>query len=481
MKKIVSIVGVLCILLLGIKVSASNWMFLWDESTTTIEIPLGGNLQNYVSIPKATLYQDGKLLSDAEISYVTTGDWLYLLTDVDTHKVGEYQVWYKAVESKYKPGQCQGYKTLVTFKVVDLEKPQFIEFPKEIIYLIGSPKLNYLNQITAIDNSGNCKVSVDDSLVDYETPGTYKLIARASDEINIAEQEITLIIQDPVGPVITFLGENNSILLTKGEEVSLQKYFKAIDKIDGDVTASITYPRFTTDEEGIFDLEVSFSDKNNNTSKIIVQIEIVNRDQILIELYKSSLILEYTEDLEEALKKNIKSALYGKTDIRNEIEIHSEGIKNEVGNYVASYTYTIQDKEEKVDCSLRLLSNSAPLLMVENINTSKNEKPKILDYVMVQDPSDPNISSKIEYDDSLVDYSKAGTYPVRIIATNSSNLSSIETLYITIYESSSQSIEDSSNIFIIPIIVIICFIACGIGIFVYFKKKRNCNKTENQL
>ncbi len=467
--------------MIGIRVNASSWMFLWDEATTTIEIPLGGNLQNYISIPKATLYQDGNLLSDAEISYITTGDWLYLLTDVDTHKVGEYQVWYKAVENKYKPGQCQGYKTLVTFKVVDLEKPKFIECPKELTYLIGSPKPNYLSQIIAKDNSGNCSITLDDSLVDYETPGVYHMVARASDDMNITEQEITLIVEDPIGPVITFLGENNHILIAKGEDIQLQKYFKAIDKIDGDVTDSISYSPFSTEQEGCFDLEVNFTDKNNNASSITIQIEIVNRDQVSIELFKESLILEYTEDFVEALKKNIKSAYYGKTNIVNQIEIHTEDVKNEVGSYVAYYTFRTKDKEERIDCSLKLLSNSAPTLMVENINTNKNEKPKILDFIKVQDPSDPNIISKVEYDDSLVDYSKAGTYPVRVIVTNSSNLSSIETLYVTIYESSSQSIENAGNIFMVPVLIGIVLFGGGIFLFVHFKKKKNCNKTENQL
>ncbi|MDE7094962.1 MAG: hypothetical protein K2O23_00585, partial [Anaeroplasmataceae bacterium] len=225
---------------MSVRIYASSWCFVWDEATTTIDIPLGGNLQNYVNIPKAKLCKDGEVLEDAQISYITTGDWLYLLTDVDTRKVGSYQVWYKAVENKYKPGQCQGYKTLVTFNVVDLEKPIFISYPKSITYLIGSAKPKYEEQITATDNSGSCKVTVDDSLVDYERPGSYEVILRASDGRNITEQKIELLVEDPIGPVITFLGENNKIILTKGEEVKLQSYFKAIDKIDGDVTDSIS-------------------------------------------------------------------------------------------------------------------------------------------------------------------------------------------------------------------------------------------------
>ncbi|MDE5855762.1 MAG: PKD domain-containing protein [Anaeroplasmataceae bacterium] len=479
MKKFILLIAVFfCV---SIKTNASSWSFVWDEETTTIEIPLGGNLQNYISKPKAKLYRDGELLEDAQISYITTGDWLYLLTDVDTHKIGSYQVWYKAVENKYKPGQCQGYKTLVTFNIVDLEKPVFIECPKSITYLIGSEKPKVEEQITVTDNSGNCKLTIDDSLVNYEMPGMYKIFIRASDGRNITEQSVDIIVEDPIGPVITFLGENNHIILTKGEKAKLQNYFKAVDKIDGDVTASISYPYFSTDIEQSFELEVTFSDKNKNTSSIIVSIDIVDQDEILIELYKSTLILEYNKDVEVALKENLKSAYLGKKDIKNDVVIQSSNVKNAVGSYTVTYMYTHKDKVGKVECEVKLLSNSAPILLVENVSVGLNEKANILDQIQVYDPSDPDIDSKIEYDDSLVDYSKEGTYPVRVTVTNSSNLSSSETLYITVYASSSSSIESAGNIYLIPILIGLCIVGGGIAVFIYFKKKRNCNKEENQL
>lgn len=465
----------------SLKVSASSWSFIWDEKTTTIEIPLGGNLQNYISKPKAKLLRDGEPLEDAQIRYITTGDWLYLLTDVDTQKVGSYQVWYKAVENKYKPGQCQGYKTLVTFNVVDLEKPIFVEYPNTITYLIGSEKPNYEEKITAKDNSGNCKITIDDSLVDYNLPGSYPITLCASDGINIAKETIEILVKDPIGPVITFLGENNHILLAKGEEVKLQDYFRAIDKIDGDVTSSISYPSFSTDIEQSFELEVVFSDKNKNRSSMIICVDIVDKDEVILELYKPTLILEYTQNVEQALKENLKNAYVGKTNIMDKVVIDTNNIKNEVGSYMVTYSYTHKNKEEKIECELKLLSNAAPILLVENISVLLNSKVNLLENIKVYDPSDPNISSKVELDESLVDYSKEGTYPVRVTVTNSSNLSSVETLYVTVYSSSSSSIESANTILFLPILIGMCLVGCGIVVFIHFKKKRNCNKEQNQL
>ena len=109
--------GLFFFLLLSFKSNAASWHFEWEQ--TYIEVPLYANIDLYVTIPFARLYKDNHLLEDAEITYQRTGDWLYLLSDVDTTKIGTYQVWYKAYEKKYLPGQCQGYKTLVTFQVTD--------------------------------------------------------------------------------------------------------------------------------------------------------------------------------------------------------------------------------------------------------------------------------------------------------------------------------------------------------------------------
>ncbi len=479
MKKIM--LPLLLFFCIALNTSAASWKFMWDETTTTIEIPLGGNLQNYISIPKAMLYKDGMPLQDADISYSSTGDWLYLLTDVDTQKKGSYQVWYKAVENKYKPGQCQGYKALITFNVVDKEPPIFEAYPKEIIHWISGDKPDYLTQIIAVDNSGDCKVSIDDSLVNYEIPGEYEAMARASDGSFIVEQPIRVIVKDPIGPLIKFLGENNRIRLIKGEPFKLQSYFKAIDTIDGDVTSSISYSPFDSNIEQSFELEVSFSDKNGNVSRMNVWIDIVDEDEIHLELYQSCLVLDYKKDFKAAIQENIKNATLGKENIKDLVEIDYGNLKNEVGSYKVIYSYQKKDKRVSETCEVKLLSSQAPVLLVENVSTLVNEKVSLADHILAKDLSDSDITSKIEYDDSLVDWTKEGCYPVQVTVTNSSNLSSCEILYVTVYSNSSSAIEEAQSSFFIPILVGGAIIIAGMIGFIYIKKKRNCNKEENQL
>ena len=107
MKKYVVLVLLMVVSIFNLDIYAKSYRFKWDESTTYIDVALGYNINKYTNIPKAYLYIDNVLMEDAEVSYLTAGDWLYLLTDVDTSRVGEYKVWYKAFENKYIPWQCE--------------------------------------------------------------------------------------------------------------------------------------------------------------------------------------------------------------------------------------------------------------------------------------------------------------------------------------------------------------------------------------
>lgn len=463
----------------ALEVHASSWRYEWDAQTTSVEVPLGDNLQNYLTVPKAMLYKDNMAILDANIQYISTGDWLYLLTDVDTSKVGSYQVWYKAYEDKYQPGQCQGYKTLVTFHVVDKEKPRFKEIPKVITYYIGTSRPNYESQIIAEDNSGNCTLTIDDTSVRYDYPGMYYVYVRASDGFHITEERIEIIVEDPVGPIITFLGDNQKITFIKDEVVDLQKYFKAVDKIDGDVTGSITYDHFTTEEERRFTLEVSFFDSNNNKSSMLIEIEIVDRFEPVIELTQPLLILEYDKPYEEAIRSNIKTAYLGKEDITMDIEIHTNLLKNKVGSYFISYTYNKNGKYKEVKCEIKMLSSVPPILLIENAKVEMNTKIHVLDYLTVRDPSDEEIVSKISYDDSMVDYSKEGTYRIPISVTNSSGLSTTDVLQVLIYSSESNPATEFGLLEFGVIFVILGLLS--VGLYIFIRKKRNCNKEENTL
>ena len=472
MRKVLLFIISFCLLFLGnLNVHATSYRFIWDETTTFINVSLGDNINQYTSIPKAYLYIDNKVMEDAEISYLTSGDWLYLLTDVDTSKVGEYKVWYKAFESKYSPGQCEGYKTLVTFNVVDDKEPVILDIPEEITYLVGSDKPIYESLVFANDNSGSYNIFIDESSVLYDVVGTYYVNVRVDDGYNVVKEKILVNVVAPIGPIITFLGENNTIKINVGEQIDLKAYFKAYDNIDGDVLNSISYKKFDSSFEQEFELEVSFFDSNSNKSSMIVNILIVDENEPVINLFSESLILEYNSDYLSEFKNNIKEAYVGNKNIKDEIVIDVTNLKNSVGAYTIIYSYTYKDKTVSKSIGVNVLSSVAPILILENFESESGEKPDYFSHITVVDDSDPFISSKVEIDDSGVNYYVGGRYAVIVSVVNSSGLSKTDTLFVTIINenNSASLIEDNMN-YIIGGIGIVFLAVVGI---IWYNKKRN--------
>ena len=140
MKKYILLVLFSLLITFGIKSYASTWSYKWYD--TTVEVPVGESIYDYEKIPKAKLYKDGVELEDADVTIVTTGDWLYYLANVNTEVVGEYKVWYKAYEYNYMPGTCHDYKCIITFKVVDKEKPKIIPITDSIRISSGTSNYN---------------------------------------------------------------------------------------------------------------------------------------------------------------------------------------------------------------------------------------------------------------------------------------------------------------------------------------------------
>lgn len=433
MKKIWITLSLFLLFGCGYAANAASWKFVWDEGSTYIQVPLNANILSYTEIPQAHLYQNDRLLSDAQIIYDSTGDWLYFLTDVDTTKSGIYQVWYKASELKYQPGQCFGYKTLVTFEVIDMEAPVFSVCPDEFLYYIGQEIPDYLSRIQVTDNNKDLMVSVDDSQVDYTKVGKYELLIFANDGNNLVSKKVVVCVEDRQGPDIEFLGENNTIVLQKNEEVRLTKYFKVTDHLDGDITHRLTYPPFSTDLVRSFYLTVSCEDSDGNTDSMEVWVEIVDTEVLQLELYESELFLDYRSEPDETLfLNNVCKAYEGSVNRIFEVQVDFSSLKNKVGKYRITYFLNSNEKTVEKECIVNMISYQKPVIEAQNWEMTLGDSYSFSEMIRAKDDSDENISDKIQIDDSQINFQQEGTYPVYISVTNSSGQTAEKTVYLTI-------------------------------------------------
>lgn len=473
------IIGFITYLSFGINIYASSiWKYIWNN--TTITIPVGESFDKYKDLPGATLYRDNMVLSDAQISYNTEGDWLFYSKNVNTTKCGVYQVWYKAYENKYVPGTCTGYKCLVTFYVKDLEKPK-LEIIDDIIDVRRGEEYNFSNNINYSDNySSQLKVDFS-SNVDFNKAGNYKVNVKITDEgNNIETGSFTINVYDESIPTIECMKEGGDIYIPVNEEYNIKELFKAYDLYDGDITNKIEFP--SIDNKKIGDYQYNISVKNSSGKETIFKatIHVVDKKEPILTLTTHSAILDYKTNFDLYDFKSFIAKLEDNQEVKYDNLIIRHNLENKVGNYNIWYEYsdgfyTIYDM---IDVSL--VSKDSPKIEVEDIVLNVDSSIDLYQYVNVIDESDDNIESSLIIDDSNVSYEKEGTYYASAFCMNSSGLSTEKRIKIVVksdsmFSESTKSYSITSIILGVLVIGLVIFNIC----YILITRKNKISKNDN--
>ena len=469
----------------SLKVHAATWEFRWIN--TVVKIPLGGNLSEYSLKPEAKLYRDGVLLSDANISYLRTGDFLYFLSNVNTTKVGTYKVWYKASENdKYCPGTCNGYRELISFIVEDSIPPK-VDIISDNLFIqrVSSVTPTQFTELTRLidnninvsDNYSECEIKTNHN-IDFTTNGIYTVDVSAIDSSgNRTTRSFNVTIYDESYPVIDFKGEEPLKLPINGS-VNIRDYFSAYDEIDGDISNLISYPSLNLSTLGDYDYTVTVKNKSGNTQSKTIRISVLDDTEPRVSLTTNTLILDYKTDFDSydfSSKVRIEDNLpinYNNLNITTDVE-------NKVGTYSVWYTYTDGVYEVSAELTVKCVSKEKPKIYADDININVSSNAKLKDFITIIDESDTSVAESLEIDDSSVDYKTAGTYYANVYAINSSGLSSTERIKVIISEGSNNSIFSGVNLPILIIMIILAIVTIGYGVFfVYYFliKKKNGSK-----
>ena len=250
--KILFLLFLIFIFFSSIKIHAKAFSYKWEN--TNVKIRVGSSIEDYKDVPRAKLYIDGILMSDAKINYDRKGDFLYYLKDVNTNICGTYYVWYKAYENnKYYPGTCPNYRAKIKFDVIDDISPEIKPLKDTISIQKGVVKNNeelislLKNNLYVNDNYSDVSLSFNDYEIDYSSIGIYKIYAYAKDEYNnLAMANFNLNIYDNNYPTLTYINNEDTIYFNLNEDASLKDLFVAYDKYDGDITSKIIYPKIDT-------------------------------------------------------------------------------------------------------------------------------------------------------------------------------------------------------------------------------------------
>lgn len=415
-----------------------SYRFVW--SSTYVEVPLYQDLDDYKYIPEATLYIDGIKKNDAIISINPDGDWLYLLDDVDVSKVGEYKVWYKASESRYKPGTCTGYKALVTFKVVDTIKPQVYPLEDNISFPQGTTitkelLLGYFkgtdNYSKALDFSFN-GISFDSSVV-----GDYNATITVTDEAkNYTTLSFNINIYNKEAPKIKFTGANNHLSIQKDEKIDIRAYFEITDDFDKNIASKAIFPVIDTSVLGEIEYVVSVTDSSDSQTTYTITVEIVDEIIPVIELHQ----YEKTENYLAADSFDFMSYVKSLTDnnkiLDNSLVKYDTNIESKVGLFYVNYYYFDEGgNKATATLAINLVSFKGPKITIDQSKTTikQGQKLNIDELVTVEDDSDPLVEESLVITGGT-DFSEIGTYTLEAYAINSSGVATTKSFYVYVEE-----------------------------------------------
>lgn len=470
LKKFSIVFSLLCFTFLFgfLNIEAVSFKYIWQN--TTVTIPLGKPIEDYRDIPSARLYRNGIPLDDSNITYNTEGDWLYYFKDINPYKVGSYYVWYKAYDSRYRPGTCTGYKALINFVVKDLTMPD-VTIINPIYYIQRGSEYNLANNYYAYDNYELKEIKVDDT-VNKDVVGDYTITVTAFDSSNNQRTKtFTACVYETSYPEIIYELSGNTIEVPLNQEYDIKALFKATDKVDGDITNKIVFDEFINDKLTEYDFNVNVTNNANLTTTKKIHIKVVDLEAPKIELLTHQVILDYkTSFINFDFKAYIKEITDNQDIDYDNLKI-THNIKNETGTYEVNYKYSDGTSEVEETLEVILVSYDKPTIDCEDIYIGVGETIDILDYANINDESDSTILDSVVFLDSNVSYDKAGTYYADIYCMNSSGISNTQKVKIIVEEKNVFSSSNLSTTIIMFVLIIIIVVMAGFLIYYFFIRK----------
>ncbi len=425
-----------------IYINASSYYFVWEN--TNLTIPLNGNISDFMYLPKANLYLNGKIIEDSNISYLRSGNNLYLLDDVDTSTVGRYYVMYYAYDYDLQTANCDGYSQLICFEVVDDVPPTIDVIDSNLKLSYNVKSFDYKSYINVYDNNELVSYNIDDSDVKYGVVGNYIVHVYAFDGFQSSSKDINIKIVDETLPSLMFLPENKilEIAYVDNLEIDFHKYFKAIDEYDGNVIQSLEISDYDKTSLSPQILTARVNDNSNNYTILEFTLLIKDLEAPSITLKGIENII-YLEDIDFFNPYDyILNVSDNLTNLSiDDVQIEGE-LKKKIGSY--KYTYKIKDdsqNETKKEIIFRVLSLNYPKITIKNPTIYVNDKFDVYKYISVYDDSDSNVINNLKIISSNLDTKSKGTYYIEIAVNNSSGNFSYATMCVKVVNNKNSHLK----------------------------------------
>ena len=374
--------------------------------------------------------EDGDLTDKAQID----------TSKVDTSKIGEYEIKITVEDSK-------GNKAEKVVKVIVQQKDDsapVIKSKDELTLTVGD-KLSIADLDLAVndreDGDLTDKAQVDLSKVDTSKAGIYQITITVKDSFgNETTKTVKVTVKEKVvkpevneAPTITA----DDLTLYTGDEFSKDMLnIKAKDREDGDLTDKVEISgKVDTSKVGEYELTLTVKDSKGAKAekKVVVT---VKEKVVKPEVNEAPVITanDVTIKCGDKLSKtmfNAKANDAEEGDITKDLTIDTSKVNtNKVGTYDV-YLAVKDSKGAKAEKTVKVtVKSTKPTLKADNVTITEGDTLKETAFNIVARDCEGN-GIKYKIDKSEVNTSKAGTYKVKISATDKwGNTTSIEVTII---------------------------------------------------
>lgn len=413
MKKLILLFFIL--FLFEIKVYASSYEVKWEN--TYVDVNVLDDINNYSDIPKASIYKDGVKVDCTIILFKNVNGTD--LSIVNTSKVGEYKVTYKAYCEEIGVSNTMD----IIFNVVDNVYP--------VLNVSSSIDIEYgqafdFYNVDYYDNSSTPTLDVDISNVNFNKLGTYKAIYYLTDGYNTTIKEVQVNIIDTSPPIIT----NKNNIINVYDDYDFMYGIESTDSYDKNVNNLITYEsEVNLNELGEYDVTYFAYDNSNNLSTKTIKYQVVDRTSPIIELknYNIELPINYSIDYTSYIN-SISDNYY---DMLIDDVIITSNVCNKVGRYKAIYQLTDQSNNVgEAILNICIKDNVKPIIETSNQTIDLYSYFDPYNYVYAMDNLDGDISDKVTIISNNVDPTKNGEYEVVYYVYDSSGNETIEKIKV---------------------------------------------------
>src|SRR5690554_4230774 len=217
---------------------------------------------------------------------------------VDLTKEGTYKIVFIAVDNAGNESKI--VKNIkVNEKIIIDETPPIINGTKDLTYIIGDPKPDYLNGVTAIDDiDGEVTVTVNAPFENLLNVGKFTIFYTATDKSGNSitiEKTVTVIERqqtDETPPVIT--GAGNFTHIIGDEEPNYLLGVSALDDVDGKVDVTVDVSEVLLDTSGQYEIIYSAVDFSGNVTLVKRTVTVVENIDVIAPVITGTKDFTYT-------------------------------------------------------------------------------------------------------------------------------------------------------------------------------------------